>query len=292
MWWTWSAASTEVWGEATIDSDTAWPFGKYYGRERGAELRLVLAAEGIPPYAVIVDVGSGDGAVALEILRPGDRLVAVDLDRERLLAGTFEARARLHHAWFIQANATRLPVASASCDIAILDGIIELAPDMSAVVREVRRVLRPAGVVYLVVPNPYSPFTILDDPHAHLPLTHLLPRRVANWYAHRLMDRRVKELGSHFALPTWSKIQHVFAAAGIQLLLKSNLLKVERPDLVLSPRRRHFAELLRRLGGLRVARTPAGRFIVGVYDRWVARSWAFIGTNTSTDPTREDGPSP
>lgn len=265
--------------------DAAWRFGAFAAETRGVEARRALELWRASGPGVIADVGCADGALAFPLMRQGDRLVGVDLDRARLRAGQLEAQRRGVPAAYVEADAVSLPLRTASADVVLLYEILELVRDPEAVVREAARILRPGGVAYLVAPNPLSPITLVDDPHAHLPLTHLLPRRLARWYAFSLMRRDVQELGEHFSLPSWGRLQRAFAKFGMRLHLLSNLTKVEHPELVLTPRRRRLAELLRRTRFLDFARTPPGQALVRLYDRYLARSWAFVATKpSSTEP--------
>ena len=98
---------------------------------------------------VVLDIGCGAGFDTLLAARqvgPRGRVIAVDmteamLDKTHVGAvalglGNVEAR---------QGFAEDLPVASESVDVVISNGVINLCPDKSAVMREVHRVLRPGG---------------------------------------------------------------------------------------------------------------------------------------------------
>ncbi len=253
-------------------------FGDQYASERAYEVRLVLSTRLTRDPLVVLDVGGGDASLGVGIGWPGARVVCLDLDWDRLRIGLAEARRRHLPATFAAADVSALPIRSASCDVVLLYGILELLEHPERLARETSRVLRAGGVGYLVVPNPLSPITVFDDPHTHLPFTHLLPARVARGYAQRFMRRRVKEIGKHFALPSYGRLQTMFARAGLRLERVSNLMRIEEPSLVLSPRKRRLAAWLRATGALRFAHTPPGGMLLGVYDRWIARSWAFVIT--------------
>ncbi|MBA2370202.1 MAG: class I SAM-dependent methyltransferase [Chloroflexi bacterium] len=257
-----------------------WSFGAEHASERTREVRAALVPHLAPRSRVVLDVGGADGAIGLGLGGPDGLIICVDLDAERLRVGRAEALRSGRPARYVVADATLLPIASRTCDVVLLYGILELLPRPAALVAEASRVLSADGIGYLVVPNPLSPITVLDDPHTHLPFTHLLPRRLARWYAQR-MGRRVKELGEHFALPSYARLQRMFAAEGLELGLVSNLARIQDPEIVISRRKRRLAERLRQIGFLRFARTSPGRAVVGGYDRWLARSWAFVITRRS-----------
>lgn len=257
-----------------------WAFGAEHAAERAREVAAALGPWLPRPPRRVLDVGGADGAIAVALGGAACRVVCLDLDGTRLRVGLLEARRRGWSASYVVADAAVLPIADRSCDVVLLYGILELLPRPEALVAEASRVLAPGGVGYLVVPNPLSPITLLDDPHTHLPFTHLLPRRVAASYA-RLMRRNVKELGEHHALPTFGRLRRLFGTHGLRLHLVTNLGRVADPAVVISPAKRRLAHRIQRLGFMRFAGTRPGRALVGGYDRWVARSWAFVITRAS-----------
>jgi SAM-dependent methyltransferase len=106
----------------------------------------VLAAE-LPAGGDVLDVGNGLGAqdrVIAEVTRPR-RLYAVNITRSQLVAG--RERLREAGALPVNADATRLPIASAC-----VDGVISVEaafhfPSRSRFFAEAYRALRPGGVL-------------------------------------------------------------------------------------------------------------------------------------------------
>jgi SAM-dependent methyltransferase len=99
----------------------------------------------------VVDVGSGAGfdsfVAALEV-GPDGAVVGVDMTGEmlakaRATAGVLE----LDHVEFRAGYAEALPVEDGWADVVISNGVINLCPDKRAVFEEIRRVLRPGGVL-------------------------------------------------------------------------------------------------------------------------------------------------
>ena len=93
----------------------------------------------------VLDVGCGGGQLLLELARSGPaRLVGVD-------AGALELPARIEYR---QADITeRLPAADAEFDAVVLGEVIEHVPHPDSLLREIRRVLAPGGVLVLSTPN-------------------------------------------------------------------------------------------------------------------------------------------
>jgi ubiquinone/menaquinone biosynthesis C-methylase UbiE len=125
----------------------------------------------------LLDVGTGTGALALAVLErwPGARVTGIDpssrmldiaADRARLRWSGLPERLRL-----VVATADRLPLADQSMDLIVSSFVIQLVPKRPAVLREVRRVLRPGGGVAVVTWQdddlPFEPdeafFDVVDE---------------------------------------------------------------------------------------------------------------------------------
>lgn len=106
----------------------------------------------IPAGATVLDVGCGAGLDSLIAARrsgASGKVIGVDfstsmLDRARQAA----TEAGVQNTSFEQTDAEHLPLASASVDVALINGIFNLNPSRASIFRELARVLRPSGVAY------------------------------------------------------------------------------------------------------------------------------------------------
>ncbi|UNK49346.1 methyltransferase domain-containing protein [Lysobacter sp. S4-A87] len=108
----------------------------------------------IPAGSVVLDHACGAGMdllLAARAVGPNGRAIGVDLTaamRTCAISAAAQAglleRVELHEGTFED-----LPVADASVDILISNGVLNLAPDKPRVLSEVMRVLRPGGALYL-----------------------------------------------------------------------------------------------------------------------------------------------
>jgi SAM-dependent methyltransferase len=99
------------------------------------------AARGLPPGAVVLDVGAGDAPY---------RELFADVDYR-----TVEWHASEHDGAQdadILASADAVPIDDGCCDAVLLTEVLEHVPEPLAVLRELRRVLRPGGKLVLTVP--------------------------------------------------------------------------------------------------------------------------------------------
>jgi SAM-dependent methyltransferase len=124
----------------------------------------------------VADVGCSQGFIADELAGAGARVTyGVDIDVPGLAAAhrRFGERVR-----FVCAAGERLPFADASVDLAVFNHIYEHVVDPDAVLADIRRVLRPDGVLYLGLGNRLG----IMEPHYRLPFLSYLPGKAADRY--------------------------------------------------------------------------------------------------------------
>ncbi len=122
--------------------------------ERFAGVGNPLAIGPLPKNATVLDHACGAGTdllIAARRIGPRGKAIGVDMTplmretaqqaaREAGLADRVEIRAGLFE---------ELPVDDASIDVVISNGVLNLSPDKRQALREIRRVLRPGGRLYL-----------------------------------------------------------------------------------------------------------------------------------------------
>jgi len=122
-----------------------------------------------------LDIGSSTGFISDELRKAGAKVTGLDID-EPGLAG---ARERFGNSIeFICAGGEDIPSPAQSFDIVIFNHIYEHVVDADAVMTDIRRVLRPDGVVYLGLGNRLG----VIEPHYKLPFLSWLPKWAANRY--------------------------------------------------------------------------------------------------------------
>jgi demethylmenaquinone methyltransferase / 2-methoxy-6-polyprenyl-1,4-benzoquinol methylase len=105
------------------------------------------------PDARVLDVATGTGAVALEVVRQhGCAVVGIDrspemlaVARRRVAAGGLETRIELH-----EGRAEALPFPDESFDALTVTYLLRYVDDPAATLRELARVVRPGGTVALL----------------------------------------------------------------------------------------------------------------------------------------------
>jgi SAM-dependent methyltransferase len=107
----------------------------------------------IEPGAVVLDLGCGAGTdllIAAQMTGAGGRAIGVDMTPAMLERAAASAHAMgLANVELHEALIESLPLADASVDVVISNGVLDLVPDKDAVLDEIDRVLRPGGRLQL-----------------------------------------------------------------------------------------------------------------------------------------------
>jgi len=127
----------------------------------------VLAATGLRPGMEAVDLCAGDGWFTLAMAQIARHVTAIDIDADLLGAARHRVMANGENCDFIAGNAYDLPaLASAPVDFVLLANAFHGVPDRPRLVRSVREILKPGGLLAIVNwhPRPREETTILGEP--------------------------------------------------------------------------------------------------------------------------------
>jgi ubiquinone/menaquinone biosynthesis C-methylase UbiE len=136
--------------------------------------------------ARVLDVGCGDAGVIIAFAEAGARVSGIEVDPKSLERGRLRAEEHGVEAELLAGAAERLPFQDGSFDLVILDNVLEHVQDRARTLEEIRRVLRPGGLLYMVTPKPFSAYSLWNDPHYDLAGLVLMPRRLQIWYFERI----------------------------------------------------------------------------------------------------------
>ena len=152
------------------------------GRQQKAEkvLRVLAHFRGTPDLtgSTVLDLGCSLGFFVEAALHAGATSIGVDIDVPGLAAAR---AARDDRASFLCADGEALPFPDGSVDVVVFNHIYEHVVDADLVMAEIRRVLKPEGVLYLGMANKL----VVVEPHYKLPFLSWLPATAADAYIRR-----------------------------------------------------------------------------------------------------------
>ncbi len=111
------------------------------------ELVAEAALDMMPPNAQALEVGVGTGRIAKPLLMRGVHLTGFDLSRKMMMRLLETLPPGVTRPALAEGDAARLPFATGSFDAALSVHVFHLIADWRATLDEVRRTLRPGGVV-------------------------------------------------------------------------------------------------------------------------------------------------
>lgn len=138
----------ELSNDATGFAATYLRQAQTYDRTRSAGLETLdplLAALAKAPGRYVLDIGGGTGNYAVPLASEGFEVLVLDRSEDMLaVASSKGLRVR-------QADATNLPEPDGCADAVTMISMLHQVPDWAAALREARRVLRPGGVLCLLL---------------------------------------------------------------------------------------------------------------------------------------------
>lgn len=182
--------------QAAIDAYTD-TIGKYtlgyIKNETRADWQVILP---MGPESTVLDIGSGWGNIALGMSRWSKKIYCCDVNMNNLrLLNTRLRDENIKNVTTFQYDPNiflSLPIPDDSVDVAVLNGVLEwmgnaeidALPDQIQLeaLKEIRRVLKPGGALYIGIENRYSVSTLKGlGLHGELPFVGLLPRPITNF---------------------------------------------------------------------------------------------------------------
>lgn len=146
-------------------------------RKRKAEkiVRVIKTRKDVAKSRVL-DIGTGAGYIAEHLASQVKAVTSVDLVDERKVTKGYT---------FVKVSNESLPFKDETFDIVISNHVIEHVGNQQLHVKEILRVLKPGGIVYLATPNK----NWITDPHYRVPFINWMPTPLANSYLNWLKNQ-------------------------------------------------------------------------------------------------------
>lgn len=147
----------------------------------------------------VLDIGCGYGHTAAELAKHCKRVVGIEPSTELASSAKDLQQALGLNNFTVRHQRLDESIESECYDLAILDNVLEHLPDHVHAFSMISRLLRPGGVVFILVPNRLWPIEV----HYHLPFLSYLPIKFANIYL-RVTGRGRDYTDASYAPTYWS----------------------------------------------------------------------------------------
>lgn len=186
--------------------------------------------------ASVLDVGCGDAGALIAFAEEGASAAGIETFETSLERGRLRATDHGVTVDLKKGAAESIPFPDASFDLVMLDNVLEHVTDRPRTLREIRRVLKPGGLLYMVTPKPFSLYSLWNDPHYDLAGLVLMPRTMQIWYFEKMRGggKGTYDVG---VIPTRWRIRQLLADAGFSITVPPRELwinylrdRVSRPE--------------------------------------------------------------
>lgn len=156
----------------------------------------------------VLDVGSGNGGIAIAFAAHGAEAQGVDIEEELVAIAREEAAAVGSTAQFQWYEGTKLPFPDQSFDAAVSVSVLEHVSEPVNYLSEILRVLKPGGILYLAYPNRLRP----KETHTGLWGLSYIPTALARFYARAAGHNPLEDNNLHF-YSYWAGLRMIRASA-------------------------------------------------------------------------------
>ncbi len=169
-------------------------YKSYEDINRGRFLANFLSGKVVLEESYVLEIGCNTGAISLGLAEKTKFISCGDISKKAIDELNIKIKKRkLKNISATQLNALSLPYKENSFDIVILNGVLEWTPTSNKgnprniqvnILKEVKRVLKKKGLVYLAIENRYAMNYLLGKrDHSSLRFISFLPRWMADIYS-------------------------------------------------------------------------------------------------------------
>jgi len=245
--------------------------------DRGNQIADIVEERILVKGAKVLDLGSGDGGVSIAFALRGGQATSLEMSKERIDRMMVWASEKGVEVRPVLGDALNTQLADSEYDIITCNDLLEHVADGQKLAREIDRLLKPGGVLFLETQNRLSILEFLSDSHLRLLGITLLPTRLAAFYAEKIR-RRTKHY-SVGKIPTPGYVLRIFKNTSVevtQIHVEDPRRKVLDPTLLRSGPRRRVIGVVNKLGLSGIVL----RFVDSWLFRFIPGSIAFVGQKT------------
>lgn len=240
-----------------------------------AELtREIIRQEIHLTHAKILDLGCGTRATATALAPDTTHVFLADVNLSRITRQTTGPKD------VVQMAAENLGYKTAVFDAVILSDVLEHLADPARTLTEIRRVLKPGGVLYLTTPNRLSILNFFSDPHWNLPLVSVCARKWVRFLVSKIFRREQLQRTDFAALLSWFRLRRLLEenrfeywfvhTTVLRALFESPRAVVCSPGhlrIVAGLNKIHFRKIIEKI----IPNDP------GWFNTWITPTWYVIG---------------
>lgn len=145
--------------------ESANPTRRWLHRSRRDWIREAIGRLG-PGAERAIEFGPGSGVYLSTLARVAETVVGADIG-DVYLAGLRDLERRFPNVHLVRTDLTRSAFPDAGFDLVLCSEVIEHVRESSRALAEMRRLLRPGGVLILSTPQRYSPLEVVSKVALH-----------------------------------------------------------------------------------------------------------------------------
>lgn len=160
----------------------------------------------------IIDVGCGDGFYLHILTKLPIKTNLLGFDFDKIVLANAGKNLRPEKIKLVNGSATKIPFKDKSFDKVIMTEVLEHIEDDKKALAEVKRILKPGGILLITVPNFHFPF--LWDP--------------INWVLQNIFGTHIS--GTGFFAGIWARHLRLYKKDDIVKIIKASGLKIVEID--------------------------------------------------------------
>ncbi len=159
----------------------------------------------------ILDVGCGEGPVALELAKLGHNVLGIDINPDRIQLASQSNKNS--NASFMLLEAEKIDQLQRKFDVIICSEVLEHVDNPETVINQLAKAIRRGGVLFLTVPNGLGPYEVFSE----------TPQRLSRKLFVRIgLQKKQRQGQAHKTNFTIGRLKRLLGKKGFQILFIQN----------------------------------------------------------------------